>query len=350
MCISAHGYGHAAQTAAVVNRLRQKLPALRLTLRTTLPRAFIAKRFTGQFDLVAEGTDIGMLMASAVEVRAAESVLAYREFHRDWDDRVAAEAQRLRVLAPDLVLANVSYLPLAGAAAAGVPACVLCSLNWADIYRHYAGAAPEAPVIHEHMLTAYRSARAFLQLAPHMPMPDLPNRLPIGPVATLASRPLNLHVRLGLPAQTRIIHIALGGMELRLPLERWPRLSGVHWVVPASWNTRRADVAAFESLGVSFPDALPGAAALITKPGYGSFSEAGCTGVPVLYLRRGDWPEEPYLIEWLARHTRCREISRAALDSGALVPALEAVWEMPTPAPAVPTGIEQATEYLAAML
>jgi len=344
VALSAHGYGHAAQTAAVVNRLRNKIPRLRVTLRTTLARDFLARRFAGEFDLIPESTDIGMHMASAIEVRVQETAHAYRAFHRDWDARVTAEGERLRALKPDLLLANVPYLPLAGAAAAAIPACALCSLNWADID------APDAPTILAHMLDAYRSAQAFLQPAPHMPMADLDNRRAIGPIATVAERPADLAARLGLPAETRMVHIALGGMELRFPIERWPRVSGVHWVVPASWRVVLPDVTAFESLKLNFPDALAGSAGFVTKPGYGSFAEAGCAGVPVLYLRRRDWPEEPYLVDWLARHTRCGEIARDALECGDVVPALDALWRMPAPPRARPTGVEQAAEHLAAML
>jgi hypothetical protein len=45
----------------------------------------------------------------------------------------AALADALRALAPDLVLANAAYLPLAAAAQAGIASAGMCSLNWADL-------------------------------------------------------------------------------------------------------------------------------------------------------------------------------------------------------------------------
>lgn len=349
--ISSHGFGHAGQTVPVVNALRERLPQLRVTVRTALDRDLIAKMFHGAISHIIESTDLGMVMASAIEVCAEESAAAYARFHEDWERKVAHEAGRLERLAPDLMLANIPYLTLAGAARAGIRAVGLCSLNWADIYRHYCGGRPEADRIHAQILAAYRSAAAMLLTEPSMPMSELPNRRPIGPVARRgADRRAQLRRRLGLADNTRMVNIAPGGMPLRLPLETWPRRAALHWIVPASWGIARADITPFESLGMSFPDALRSSDVLVGKPGYGSFSEAACNGIPVLYVRRHDWPEEPYLTEWLAQHGQCREIERYRLETGELEPALAALWSQPPRSPVAPTGIAQAADYLAALL
>lgn len=344
--LSDHGYGHAVQAAAVVNALRRLRPDVRLTLRANLPRVFLARRFEGEFTLLAERTDIGMVMRSAIDVLPTESAAAYRAFHHEWPRRVADEGERLRALAPDLVLSNVAYLPLAAAHRIGVPAVALCSLNWADMYRHYCGAAPEADAIHAEIVAAYRSAEVFLQPAPHMPMPDLPNRRPIGPVATVSPRRVDLRARLRLPTSTRIVLVSPGGMSLPLAVADWPRSADMHWIVPRESACVRPDVTAFESLDLAFPDALAACDALVTKPGYGSFVEAGVSGVPVLYVRRLDWPEEPYLIDWLRRHTRTGEIARSALERGTMAPALAALWDQPAREPAVATGSDEAVQIL----
>lgn len=348
--LSDHGYGHAVQTAAVVNALRRMHSDVRLTLRTTLPRALLARRFEGAFALVSERTDVGMIMRSAIDVLPAESAVAYRAFHGDWDRRIADEVERLRSLAPDFILSNVAYLPLAAAARLGVPAVALCSLNWADMYRHYCGDAPGAAAIHAQILAAYRSAQLFLQPAPHMPMTDLPNRCAIGPVATLARQRIVLHASLRLPASARIVLVSPGGMSLPLAVARWPRVPDVHWIVPQESACDRPDVTVFESLNLAFPEVLAAADALVTKPGYGSFVEAGASGVPVLYVRRFDWPEEPYLIDWLQRHTRTGEIARTELEQGAMAAALSALWEQPSVSPATPTGANEAAQLLARCL
>ncbi len=349
--ISAHGFGHAAQTAPVVNALRERIPDLRVTLRTTVSPALLAARFEGKFTRVSTASDFGMCMASAVDVLAEESAHSYAEFHRHWAGKVREEAHALAGLAPDLVLANVPYLALAGAAEAGIPAVALCSLNWADIYAHYCGHRPEAAEIHAQMLAAYNSARCFLQPEPHMPMAGLARCRSIGPVARVGhARRDEINRKLGLSARDRLVLIAPGGMELPLPIHAWPRLPHVRWLVSAAWRVTHPDAISIESLAMHFIDILRSSDALIGKPGYGSFAEVACNAVPMLYVKRHDWPEEPCLVEWLERRGRSLEISRAQLERGDIVDALHAVWGMPLRPAVTPRGVQQAADYLAAEL
>ena len=351
VALSAHGYGHAAQTAPVVNALRARLPDLRLTLRTALPRPFLETRFEGEFELIAAADDFGMAMDSALDIALAESACRYVEWHVDWEERVARTAAELAQLAPDLVLANVPYLTLAAARAAAIPAVALCSLNWADIYRHFFGARPEAGRILDQMREAYDSALTFLHPEPGMPMEDLRNRVPIGPIARMGTdRRAELERRLGLSPGTRLVLVALGGIDLHLDMNSWPRIPGVHWLAAASWGAPRPDVSAIEALGTHFTDILRSSDALVGKPGYGSFTEAAVNGVPVLYVSRDEWPEEPYLIRWLQCHGRCLEIGRSALERGLLGGALEALWRLPDVSPPPPSGVAQAADFLRRLL
>jgi hypothetical protein len=72
--------------------------------------------------------------------------------------------------------------------------------------------------------------------------------------------------------------------------------------------------------------------------------------VPVLYLRRPDWPEEAPLIDWLHDHARAAEIGRQQAQRGDLLSALDALWARPTPQRPRPTGIGQARDRLLALL
>ncbi len=349
--LSYHGFGHIAQAAPVVNALAERVPGLRVTLRSGVPYGVLAQRFHCNFTLISRALDFGMEMVDALAVNVEESAAAYRNFHRDWKGRVAREAEDMAALAPDLLFANVPYLSLAAAARAGIPSVAMCSLNWADIYAHYCHDRPEASEIHSQMLAAYNSATCFLRPLPAMPMENLANRRAIGPIAKLGrNRRAELDVRLGILPADRLVLIAMGGIAFRLPLDSWPRIPGVCWVVQSSWQVRHPDAVEMESLDMDFTDVLASCDALLTKPGYGSFAEAACNGVPVLYLDRKDWPEAPYLVDWLKRRGRCMEVERAALEQGAIAAQLEALWALPPTAPVEPEGIAQAADSMLDLL
>ncbi|MDD5057814.1 MAG: hypothetical protein PHQ60_08070 [Sideroxydans sp.] len=349
--ISAHGYGHVAQTAPVVNALVQRFPDLRITLRCAAPISLLKQRFTCEFNHVSVALDFGMAMFDAVQVDVPRSLAAYREYHADWKTKVARAAQEMGELQPDLLLANVPYLSLAAAQAAQISAVAMCCLNWADLYRHYAPHDAESHAIHVQILEAYRSAHTFLKVQPTMPMPGLDNACEIAPIAKLGcKRREQICLLSGWNDCERLVLIAMGGIAHRLPMERWPRIPGVRWLIPQAWQIQRGDVIAFESLDMSFSDVLASSDAVLTKPGYGTFAEAACNGVPVLYVSRGEWPEQAYLVEWLQQHGVCREVTGEQFIGGDLAEALRLLWNMPKPPVPGASGAQEAAAIIEKLL
>jgi hypothetical protein len=351
--ISAHGLGHLAQTAPVLAALRRELPELTLTIRSGHSRARLMHRIAEPFTHLDVASDFGFVMHNAIDIDYAASAERYRQFHADWPRRVAEEADVLQQTGAQLVLANAAYLPLASATLAGMPSIGMCSLNWADLFGHYFGTQEWAIPIHRQILAAYNSADVFLCLAPGMPMLDFANRREIGPIGGLTTSPrqrlrIDLATALGLDENARWVLIAMGGMEFRLPIEGWPQIPGLQWLCAHSWAVQRDDVRAFDSPGneLAFTDILAASDAVLTKPGYGTFVEAACNGVPVLYVPRDDWPEEAFLAQWLNQYGRCATVSRDALQAGNLLTALNSLWQQPPRDLPYPTGISLAVKLL----
>ena len=147
----------------------------------------------------------------------------------------------------------------------------------------------------------------------------------------------------------RLIMISLGGMDVRLPVEQWQDLETLRLIVPASWQVTHPRVTALESIALPFVDVMASCDALVCKPGYASFVEAACLGIPVLYLPRGDWPEVPYLVEWLEKQVACYALESHHVARG----GLSELVALPRPIPVqrvVPTGVDQAAEYCVRLL
>lgn len=359
--ITGHGFGHVAQTAPVLNLLHERVPQLRLTVRSAVPIAHLRSRIKAPFAHLPGEGDIGMVMSSAMDVHVTKSRMAYRAFHADWDARVAGEAHLLRELGATLVLSNVGYLPLAGAQRAGIANAALCSLNWFDIYRHYCGDDPdhiradtstgsgrtEDEMIAAQIHACYAKADAFLRITPGLAMEHLPNVVQVAPIAAVGHNQRDgLNHRLELAQDEKLVLVSLGGIAGRLPIERWPRIEGVRWLVQQDWQAEHPDAIVIESLPMSFSDLLASSDVLICKPGYGSFVEAACSGTPVLYVSRADWPESPALAGWLRQHGQCLEVSRDALTKGDLAEVLEEICHVPRPEPVVPEGAEQVVGWI----
>jgi len=344
--ISAHGFGHLAISAPVLNRMAQRAPQLRLTLRSALAPQILRRRISAPFEHINAAADVGFIMRDALAIDHEASFNAWRRRHAGRRQRLAADIELLRRLKIDAVCSNIACLPLAAASAASIPAAALCSLNWADLFEHFYAGRDGAAAIHADLAAAYRDT-PFLRPTPAMAMTAPQQQIDIGVIAARGrQRRDELRRRLGLAASARIIIVSLGGIPGQLSLAHWPQLAATHWLAPRAWIGQRSDQHALEDLDWPFIDLLGSADALIGKPGYGSFCEAACNGLAVIYQRRDDWPEQDYLIAWLQKNARCAEISAADLAAGRCGELLQhCLAAKPPPTPAA-DGVEQAAQYL----
>lgn len=343
LALSPHGYGHTAMTAPVIAEIQRRIPSLRLTIQTRVDPDFLRSRYR-HFSHVDHIADFGFRMVSATGIDLEASARQYLHLVNRFDAEVADNAARMTVDRPHLVLSNVAFIPLAAAARLGVPALALSSLNWADMYAHYLGHRPEAPRVLEKLLTAYHSAQAFLRCTPGQVM-SLSNQVQIGPIAHIGQdRHAEMRANLGLDSADRVGLIAFGGIDHDLDLSSWPALPGWSWLV-VSEDCVRADMAHWHRSGLNFSDLIASVDVVVTKPGYGTFTEAGMVGTPVLYTIRPDWPESPHLDDWLARHTQALATTSEAL-TGNLENLLHKLFSLPQQRVATPDGVAEAAEMV----
>ncbi len=344
--VSHHGLGHLAQAAPVLNRLKSIQPDLDLTVWSGLSHAALAARIPFLFRHRAEAADVGLAMIDALSVDLAASHAAYLDFHRDWDQRVEREARWLQDQGFHGVFADVAYLPLAAAEQAGIPGVALCSLNWRDIAGAYLAKLTGMDQVLEQIARAYRQSRAFLRPIPAMPMPWLENRVEIAPVSARGTeRREEMAQALNLGKDIRLVLVGFGGIGYRGAL---PVISGVTWLVPDNWESgARSDIASFKTLGGRpFLDMLASCDALLTKVGYGSFVEAVVHGIPLLYIDRPDWPETPFLADWLKRNGNALAMTEAEFAAGHVKDRLDRLWAMPARPKPIADGADVAARQI----
>ncbi|CAG0909677.1 unnamed protein product, partial [Cyprideis torosa] len=108
--ISAHGFGHLAQTAAVLNALDST--DIRITIRSLAPEHLLRERIKHPFQLIPYQQDNGVIMHDALRVDAAASMAWYQDFHANYAQRRQQAVRELDALKPDLLFADVPYLSL----------------------------------------------------------------------------------------------------------------------------------------------------------------------------------------------------------------------------------------------
>ena len=349
--ISSHGFGHFAQAAPILNQLQLLMPELDLTIRCGLPVERLQTRLQGKWQHIQATSDFGFVMIDASRINHDQTAARYRAFHTNWQERLQEETKKIEALKPDLVLTNVAYLPLAAAHQAGIASLSMSSLNWADLFGYFYGKEPWGSPIHAQMLDAYRKADHFIRLTPAMPMESFEHQITMPPVASLGKSVRQaLLKQFNITENSKLILVAFGGFDKEVDIKAWPQIKNVHWIVPSAWLAERSEMSALESCGVNFTNLIKSVDSVLTKPGYGTFTEAACNGTPVLYVPRDDWPEQDCLIKWLNDNARCQSISETDLNTGNLQEALFALLENSAPPTPVPEGSLQVAKFIAEYL
>jgi hypothetical protein len=349
--ISSHGYGHLAQSVPIVEALAARLPGLRVTVRTGLPEAVVRRRMrnigTG-VDVLPTDDDFGFVMRDALTVDDAATLERYRMLHADFDTRQDRERDRLRSLAVDFAFSNIGYEVIAAARSIGLPAFAGCSLDWGTLFLHrFPGARDRA--IGEAMRAAYASATRLFELVPGMPL-DLPGAIRVAPIGrTGVSRAAELRRLLAIDEASKLMVVAFGGTPMPLATDQWRLPPGWRALVFAPQVAQSDAVMAPPPALADWPfaDVVASCDVLVAKPGYGTFVEAGFVGRPTLIVPRNDWPEAPYLVDWLSRHARCVTLPVDALTAGDFGDALLALDAQPPRVVARGDGAREIAEAVA---
>lgn len=347
--ITGHGFGHLAQTGVVLNTLRKLRPDIALTLRCAHPRDVLARFVEGDFNVAPPPPDPGMAMFGPSWIDVEGSLKAYHSMFDDWEGLLTREADTLAALAPDLLYTNVGFVGVAAAGRLGVRSVGLCSLNWLDIFSAYCADSPGGAVLMDQIAAAYDGLELFMRPEPSMPMSLTAPQRDIGPISRVCGTKRDeasakLKRRLG---RAHIVLASLGGIPSDADWDQMlPRDDDVFWIIPKDAPAGRADIADCETLGMHVFEAFCASDLVVTKSGYGTFAEAACNGVRVLYAARPDWPEAPALEGWIEQYACAAACTQDALYRGDYLETAKALLRRPAVSPRSPTGGDEAAQIL----
>jgi hypothetical protein len=342
--VSSHGYGHLTRTCEVLRAIRALSPTLPISIATAAPEPFVQRQVTPPFEVKPLVCDVGVAQRNALQIDESETVARCRAFDAAFDRLAEAESVFLLSRGAKAVLGDVPPLAFAAAARAGIPSIALANFSWDWIYAYFARRYPELSASAELAARAYQEAEILLRLPFAGDLSVFERQQEIGMVAR---RPrlgrAEVRHRLGLSEERRpIVLLSFGGVELpALTSELFKRSGPFHYVFPSELTTER-----LAQIGVSCPDVVGAADAIVSKPGYGIVTDAIAARTPLVYVERGDFPEYPIMVAEMQQWLPSIHLSTEKLFAGQLQEALEQLLQQPWPAPPDLNGAERAAEYI----
>jgi len=151
--ISAHGFGHAAQTIPILNELGVVLDDVHVILRTCVPPSIFHEYLNVKWNVQAVPQDIGCIQQGPLDIDVPGTWDAYQEFHDTWNQRVNQEAEAIHEAQADLVISNISYLAIAGGFQAHRQVVAIASLCWDQVLLPFIQPSnADHQAIYEHIL------------------------------------------------------------------------------------------------------------------------------------------------------------------------------------------------------
>lgn len=273
---SSHGFGHLARQLAVAEALLERGETPRVW---TAAPATLVRDYLPSIEVVEARLDVGLVQRDSLHEDLPATVEALAE--RTSDPAVDNLAYRLS--GADLAIVDIAPTALEACRRAGVPAVAVGNFDWAWIYSQLPGLQEYAE-----LFARWQAPHPAIQLEPGPPLHGFRSVRSAGVVGRWrpALRPEG--------CDDIAVLVSFGGFGLDALDAALPELPGVTWVLaPPMQHLDRPDCVFVE--GTSYPALVGGCDLVLTKPGYGIYSECALAGTPVVALRRPGFPEASYL-------------------------------------------------------
>ena len=321
VCVSTHGYGHAARQAAVLIELHRLQPDWRLVISSNVDETFLA--LVLRHVPVSRRTvrwDVGMLQADALGVDQQATLHALHQLENELPRLVQREVDWIRKQDSQcVVLADIPPAAAQLARRLDAPLVWMGNFGWDEIYAPLGGAFVDWA---NQATSAYQSGALLLRCPLSLPMNwSLPEQT-LGLVsADPEALPPDLERRLCSEGRTKVL-VGFGGLGYSLPsnlFERWPQYL---FLMPAPQDSKLYELLDQVANVLLLPemirllDVMPFCDRLLGKPGFSSFCEAMSCGVALHVVERQGFAEASALMDGLRSHADHRILTRQSLESG----------------------------------
>lgn len=325
--ISAHGFGHWAQTEPVLKQISRLRPDTEFVLRTSLPEQRLRAWSDLPFKLVSDPpVEVGFIQKDALRENASATIEAVHDFHADWDGKVEREAVLLKELKGDMVLSNITPLAFLSAKKAGLRSVGLASLDWHASYRKLLPSNDGALM---QIAAAYEACDLLLELPLGMPKVAFPLRKSIDHIArTSADSKQAIRKKMGLDQQLKLALVLFGGTRFPdFSIELLGRIPEWNFILPDFYESKGGMPfnVHINSVDCDIADLMMASDVIVSKPGYGVIVEAWAAQKPLAYVPRSEFPEYPYLKQWLDEYAPALELDRERFVRGDWLEVLEAL-------------------------
>ncbi|MBR8833901.1 MAG: glycosyl transferase [Stigonema ocellatum SAG 48.90 = DSM 106950] len=299
-----HGFGHTTRTAAVAATIQKFCPEVLLIMVTAAPRWLLECYIEGDFIHRPRAFDVGVVQADSFTMDKAATLEKLLEIRKNQNSIIASEVNFITQNRVNLILADIPFLLGDIAKAAEIPCWMVGNFGWDFIYRDWGGSFTD---IAEWISDCYSKSDRLFRLPFHEPMKAFKNITDVGLTGGSPHYTADeIRGTWGItgPRENTIL-LTFGGLGLQeIPyhnLQQFPHWQFICFDKSAPDVPNVVKISDKKYRPVDF---MPICGRVVSKPGYGTFSEATRLGVPIISLTRDDFPEAAFLLEGLTNYSQ----------------------------------------------
>ncbi|MDB9456656.1 glycosyl transferase [Dolichospermum circinale] len=316
IAITNHGFGHATRTASIANTIQKLCPEALLILVTTAPRWLLESYIEGDFILRQRAFDLGVIQIDSLIMDKPATLEKLREIRKNHKSLIASEVNFIRQNRVNLILADIPFLAAGFAEAANIPCWMIGNFGWDLIYRDWGGEFTE---IADWISNWYAKSNRLFRLPFHESMSAFPHITDVGLTGgspRFSIDELRSNWGINTPSEKTIL-LTFGGYGVQqIPytnVSKFPDWQFItfDFLAPDLLNLIKVTNRQYRPV-----DFMPICGRIISKPGYGTFSEATLLDVPVVTIPRDDFAEAAFMLAGITNYNHHQIITGSEFFQG----------------------------------
>jgi uncharacterized protein (TIGR00661 family) len=271
--ITDHGRGHATRSVALIRNL-QKFN-IDITIRNSNNIQFLQKSLDN-VPIVSGTTDVGPLIRrDGISIDNENSQTLLHDWMAKLEKNANLEIDRISKISPNLIISDISAMPLVAAKKLQIPSIAISNFTWFDVLKFLSRDDLEM------LRTAYDNADLAIKLPLGTEMSHFKNRKQMGIVSRSPTKSREeLRRKLGIKDSTSVVLVVIGNSSEKL---EFPTDADMQ-IISLNSNIKSGQNVQLLTDWVEGQDLVHMSDLVICKCGYGVVSECLSNGVPFFYL------------------------------------------------------------------
>ena len=316
--ITSHGFGHAARSIAIMKSLNNLNPEIAFDIFTTVPEWFFSNSCINNFNYHKVETEVGMVQRTALREDLGQTIKKLEQYFPLNHNLIFGVTRKIRELKSKLIICDIAPLGIAVSKSTGIQSVLVENFTWDWIYENYKYKSSKLDKHINYLKNLYLSVDYRVRTNPVCS--EAKSDIITHPVSRKPRTDLySTRKKLNADQDKPLVMITMGGIPSEyVHHERLLGLKHINFILTGisdRFMNKKNLILIPHNSPFFHPDLVNASDAVVGKLGYSTLSEIYNSGKAFCYVTRQDFPESPYLENYVQQEMAGLRISASQFES-----------------------------------